>query len=118
MKKMKGGIMFNQREIVLLPFPYSDLSGAKLSPALILSNKSFNQSEDRICCLVTSKEPSFKILITQEDLELGELPFMSWAKPSRIFTVSEKIIKRRLCKVNSKFHHRLLQQIMFYLKEA
>ena len=38
MKLMKGGIMYEQRDIILIPFPYSDLTGAKLRPALILSN--------------------------------------------------------------------------------
>ena len=30
--------MFEQKDIVLVPFPYSDLTGAKLRPALIISN--------------------------------------------------------------------------------
>ncbi len=32
------GIMYKQREIVLLPFPYSDLSAIKKRPILIISN--------------------------------------------------------------------------------
>jgi hypothetical protein len=32
------GIIYNQREIILLPFPYSDLNAAKKRPALIISH--------------------------------------------------------------------------------
>lgn len=31
--------MYDQRDIVLIPFPYSDLTGSKQRPALIVSNK-------------------------------------------------------------------------------
>lgn len=31
--------MYEQRDIVLVPFPYSDLTGAKQRPALIVSNE-------------------------------------------------------------------------------
>ena len=51
---MKGGTMYKQRDIVLIPFPYSDLSGAKQRPALIISNKNLSKSQDRMCCLITS----------------------------------------------------------------
>ncbi len=40
---MNGGIMYDQREIVLIPFPYSDLTGAKQRPALIISNQLINK---------------------------------------------------------------------------
>ena len=52
---MIGGIMYKQRDIVFLPFPFSDLAGAKQRPALILSNESKKNSQDYICCLITSK---------------------------------------------------------------
>ena len=46
--------MYEQKEIVLMPFPYTDLTSYKLRPALIISNKFLNKTEDRICCLITS----------------------------------------------------------------
>lgn len=41
---MKNGIMYNQREIILVPFPYSDLTSSKQRPALIISNSLVNKS--------------------------------------------------------------------------
>jgi mRNA interferase MazF len=106
---MKGGIVYKQKDIVLIPFPYTDLTGTKLRPAIILSNDKLNRTEDRICCLVTSKPSKEGILITQ--FETGELPFKSWVKPHRIFTIDKKIVKRKMCTIKKEFHKRIMHEI-------
>jgi PemK-like, MazF-like toxin of type II toxin-antitoxin system len=45
MKQMGYGesaLKVNQRDIVLIKFPFSDLSGAKVRPALVISNQGYN----------------------------------------------------------------------------
>jgi len=109
--------VFEQKEIVLLPFPYSDLTGAKLRPALILSNNKINSTCDRICCLVTSnKLVDHSILLKSESFATGKLPFKSWVKPHRLFTIHEKIIKKKLCSVTDDFHSLVLQSINDFLE--
>ena len=50
-----SGIIYKQREIVLLPFPYSDLSSTKKRPALIVSNNNYNERfNDVVVCVITS----------------------------------------------------------------
>src|SRR3989344_6101245 len=66
---MKGGIMFNQKDIVIIPFPYSDLSLSKRRPALIISNEKINKTQDRICCLVTTK-PNKEYIQIEKDSNL------------------------------------------------
>ncbi len=100
MTRMRGGIMYDQRSIVLIPFPYSDLAGSKLRPALIISNEIVNNTSVRICCLVTSNESVDGIKIEGGMFEKGGLPFSSWVKPHRLFTIHEKIIKKELCVVS------------------
>jgi mRNA interferase MazF len=113
---MKDGIKFNQREIVLIPFPYSDLTGAKQRPALIVSNKVLNSAQDRICCLITSNPTNEGLEIKKEHFEEGGLPFKSWAKPQRLFTIDERIIKKRICRISRKFHEEILRGINRYLE--
>lgn len=108
--------MYEQKEIVLLPFPYSDLSAIKQRPALIISNKKLNNSDDRICCLITSNPESKGIEIKNSDFEESNLPFQSWIRPHRIFTVDKSVIKKKLCKINNDFHDRIINQINQYLK--
>lgn len=100
---------YTQRDIILIPFPYSDLTGSKLRPALIISNEKINHSEDRICCLITSNSPQDGISINS--YEQGSLPFKSWIKPRCIFTIHEKIIKKKLCKVTASIFDKTIQRL-------
>ena len=112
-KKTSDGTMYEQKDIVLLPFPYTDLTNAKLRPALIISNNTINYTDDRICCLITSKQTTQGILL--DDLD-GSLPFRSWAKPQRIFTIHKKIIKKKLCSVTPQLHKKILEELNKHLK--
>ena len=110
--------MYEQKDIVLIPFPYSDLTGAKQRPALIVSNSKVNKTQDRICCLVTSQQTEDGILVSINSFENGKLPFKSWVKPHRIFTVHEKIIRKKLCTMSDKFHDIVLARISEYIERA
>lgn len=93
-----------QSDIILVPFPFSDLSSSKKRPALVVSHTSFNRkSEDVVCCLITSN-PDVKdgIKITKKDMESGFLEFDSTIKPYRIFSVSKSIIYRVLGRLNKE----------------
>ncbi len=111
-----GGTMYNKGDVVLLPFPFSDLRGSKKRPALIISNKKFNNSEDRICCLITSNPKTKGLLIKDQDYKSGRLPFTSWIKPDRLFTVNENIILRKLCTVKTNVSKNVLSGIIDFLK--
>ena len=45
--------MFNFGKIVLIPFPFTDLTSSKVRPALIISEQN-NRSEDVIVAFITS----------------------------------------------------------------
>jgi len=107
--------MYEQRDIVLIPFPYSDLTISKKRPALIISNLKINKTEDRICCLVTSKVHSEDIIIKNKNLEKGNLPFKSSVKPHRIFTIHEKAIIKKLCKIDKDLHLRVIDKLNEYI---
>ena len=118
MNLTRGGIMYNQKEIVLIPFPYSDLTGFKKRPALILSNSKLNKTEDRICCLITSQKTKQGISINKKSIEFGKLPFKSWVKPHRVFTINEKIIIKNICKINANFHNKIISELGIYIENA
>ncbi|MDX2130352.1 MAG: type II toxin-antitoxin system PemK/MazF family toxin [Chloroherpetonaceae bacterium] len=44
----------NKGDIVLVPFPFTDLSAIKRRPALILSPETYNQSGDVVIAFITS----------------------------------------------------------------
>ena len=116
MKQMEPGTMYKQRDIVLIPFPYSDLTDSTQRPALIISNNKMDKMQDLICCLIT-RNPNLDCLLIKKDcFEEGKLPFKSWIKPYRIFTVHKKIIKKKICTINNNFYKEVFNEIKKYLE--
>jgi len=108
--------MFDQRDVVLIPFPYSDLTLAKKRPALIISNEKINKMQDRICCLVTTKPHKEDLIISKDSFEEGDLPFKSFVKPHRIFTIHEDAIIKKLCRINDNLHNSVIKKLNEYLR--
>ena len=109
--------MYNQGDIVLIPFPYSDLSANEQRPALIISNHLINKAEDRICCLVTRNPRKEDLLINKEHFKNGSLPFKSFVRPHRIFTIHRAIINKKICTVNDNFHGKIITKLNKYISK-
>ncbi len=82
---------FIKGDIVVIPFPYSDLTNAKRRPALVLAESSYN---DLILCQITSQHTSdfFSISITDADFTQGKLQKTSNIRPNKLFTADSSII--------------------------
>jgi mRNA interferase MazF len=85
---------FVKGDVVVLPFPFSDLSGAKRRPALVVAGL---QGDDVILCQITSQSASdnYAILITASDLASGSLRHDSNVRPNRLFTADSNIVDYR-----------------------
>lgn len=81
-----------KQSVVLVPFPFSDLSRSKLRPAIVLASAGRG---DRILCQVTSKAygDADAVEIKQEDFELGGLRSDSYARPGKLFTAHESLLR-------------------------
>jgi mRNA interferase MazF len=105
MNMMSSGINVRQRDIVLVAFPFSDLSQSKKRPAVIISNREYNsKNEDVICCAITSNVRSYcnSIELHQGDLESGHLTMQSLIKPAKLFTLDKSVIIKSLARLNVK----------------
>ena len=94
-----------QKEIILLPYPFTDLEGTKVRPTIIISNNPFNKkSADCIMIPLTTvmKEEPHSILINQEDLSSGKLLRPSRIRVDKIFTVEKRLIIMKIGAINSK----------------
>lgn len=81
-------------DVVLIPFPFSDLSRSKLRPAVVLAACGRG---DWILCQVTSNPYSGPraVMIADDDFEDGSLQRKSYARPGKLFTASEQLMVRR-----------------------
>lgn len=83
---------FVRGDIVVVLFPFSDLSSAKKRPALVLA---IPDGDDVILCQITSRLLSdrYAILISEKDFLSGSLRQDSNVRPTRIFTADKRIIQ-------------------------
>ena len=98
-------MIYKQGEIVIIPFPFSDLSAIKQRPVLILSKDFDNQNtDDVLICGITSnlKESKHSILIENNNLSYGSIPRISRIKVDKLFTLSQSIITKKVGQVNKE----------------
>lgn len=92
--------------VVLVPFPFSDLSQAKLRPAIVLAEANRG---DWILCQVTSKAygDDRALSLTNADFEKGGLRMTSYARPGKLFTAHETLLVAEVGRLHAGAFERL-----------
>jgi mRNA interferase MazF len=82
---------FVKGDVVIVPFPFSDLTQAKRRPALVLATL---QGDDLILCQITSRlvSDSYAIALENSEFSSGSLKQSSNIRPNRLFTADRQII--------------------------
>ena len=94
--------MFEQGDIVVVPFPFTDLSAAKQRPALVISKTEYNsKTEDVITCGITSnlQNSDYSVIIDNSSLAEGTIPTKSRIKVDKLFTISKLLVKKKVAKL-------------------
>lgn len=92
-------------DIVLVSFPFTDLTFAKRRPALVVSPDIFNEfNQDLVLLAVTSQlSPSpYAISVLPGDCQDGALPKESMVKLTKIFTLSSALVMKKLCRLGDR----------------
>ena len=78
-------------EVVVLPFPQTDLQAGKRRPALVVATL---PGDDLILCQITSqaRNDGFSIPLLIPDFERGRLARDSFIRPNRLFTVEQSVM--------------------------
>ena len=98
-------MIFQQKELVLLPYPFSDQGGSKVRPAIIVSNDNFNKRcEDCVMVPLTTliKDEPFSLIVNQDSLESGKLLKQSRVRIDKLFTIKKSLIMMKIGKINEK----------------
>ena len=108
-----------QRDLFLVPFPFSDQSGWKVRPVLIISNDNFNQSsEDIIVCAITLNIKNIhSVVITTSDLEEGILSTESYVKVENILKVNQQLLIKKIGKLQKDTFIKVLEKLYLILHQ-
>jgi mRNA interferase MazF len=95
----QGMVRITIGSVVLVPFPFSDLSHSKLRPALVLAETG---NDDYILCQITSNPwgDPLAIELTASNFYSGGLPLVSYARPGKLFTANDSIFVKEAGRLN------------------
>jgi len=108
---LKEKFGYKQRELVLLPFPFSDLTSAKVRPALVLSTDAYNATyDDVIVCTLTTNlsRTDYSVLIQQTDLENGVLKVPSRVKVDALIQADQSLILTSIGRLKASVFEQVL----------
>jgi mRNA interferase MazF len=92
---------FVKGDVVVVPFPFSDLTGNKRRPALVLADL---PGDDIIICQITSQPTNdiFAQPLRVEDFVSGALPIDSFIRPLRVFTADKHIVFSKVGQITTE----------------
>ena len=84
--------------VVLVPFPFSDLSASKLRPAIVLAGAGRG---DWVLCQVTSNPygDPLALELHPADFAQGSLHRTSFARPARLFTAQQRLLVAKVAQL-------------------
>jgi mRNA interferase MazF len=87
----------SQRDIVLIPIPFTDLTSNRRRPAIVLSNDAYNTSTSDMVVVAMTSNPinvPFSFWIEQKVLEQGKLNRPGKVRTDKIYTLSQLLIAK------------------------
>jgi len=102
---------FMKGDIVVVPFPFSDLSANKKRPALVLANLT---GDDIILCQITSQAKSdlYSVPLSPKDVDNGNLKVDSFIRPNRIFTSHKNLILYKLGSIDNTIFQNVVSELL------
>ena len=106
---------FIKGDVVVIPFPFSDLSQSKRRPALIITPL---EGDDAILCQITSKtiKDLYAISIDDSDFEAGSLKQSGNIRPNRLFTADSHIILYRVGHIKNDKLNQVIEKLVEIIK--
>lgn len=103
--------------VVLVRFPFSDLSSSKLRPAVVLAHAG---GVDWVLCQVTSNPygDSKAVALTAGSFTSGGLARDSFVRPGKLFTASASIVVREAGALTPEAHRVIIKSVVGLLESG
>ncbi len=102
-------------DIIVVPFPFTDLTQFKKRPALIIKETG---NGDYMCMMITSKaySPAYSIEILSSDYVVSTLPVKSFIRYNRIFEANEQIILKKATSLTQAATNTAIKKLIAFLQ--
>jgi mRNA interferase MazF len=97
--------------IVLVPFPFSDLSQVKLRPAVALADAGRG---DWILCQITSNPygDAHVFEMTDDSFDSGSLRVISYARAGKLFTANQDLMVSQVASLNAASFKAIVEAVI------
>ena len=111
-EQTRGGSMGTSLKglVVIINFPFSDLSNFKRRPALVIADW---RSDDFILCQITSivHKDEFAVHLTDNDFLSGSLLKTSYIRPNKLFTADKSTFINQVGYISTKKQKEVIDTI-------
>jgi mRNA interferase MazF len=103
--------------VVLVPFPFSDLSQSKRRPAIVLADA---EKGDFVLCQITSKAyaDARAVELTNASFASGSLRVVSYARPAKLFTANHSLLVSEVGKLTEDSLKQVIDAVIELLREG
>ncbi len=102
-------------QVVLVPFPFSDLTNAKLRPAVVLADAG---RDDWVLCQLTSNPYSdpHAIQLVETSFRSGSLQVTSYARPGKLFTANSSLMVSQVGNLKTESVRDIVEAVVSLLR--
>lgn len=106
---------FVKKDVVVVPFTFSDLSNSKKRPALVLAGL---EGDDLILAQITSRSifDPYSVEIKSSDFSVGTLNKDSNVRPNKIFTADKNLILYKIGSLCDEKMDEIINEVVDILK--
>ena len=101
-------MIFDKGDVLLIPFPFSDLSQTKKRPVLALSQADL-QGDFIALAMTTRNQHANLVTVGLDDYASTPLPKPTWIRSDKIFTFNDSLIIKRISKLEEPAISRALE---------
>lgn len=107
--------LFAKGDVVVIPFPFTNLSDQKARPALVLADLS---GANLILCQITTKpgKDGYSIAVDDTDFSDGNLRYPSSIRANQIFTLEKSLVRDRIGCLKKEKTEEVVQVVISFLR--
>lgn len=110
-------MIFERGELVLVPFPFTDLSAAKRRPVLALTPPDGYGDFNALPVTSRSHHPHV-VRISAGDLVTGLLPVASWIRTDRVITLNASLVIKSIARVTEPLVAEAVERLCKHIGRA